>query len=528
MALPPEVVANPPSFLAGFGQRVRVVAGGVRRQDSVARAFEAIDPPPDVIVIHDAARPFVGSATIDRAIDGAIEGGAAIAALPAGDTVKLAHEGQGTARVAATLPRDRVWLAQTPQAFTRDVLMAALAIGAEGGSGTDEAALAEQAGHVVRLVMGDPRNVKITTSVDVDFARAALAYQDHGERHRAGTGMRIGVGFDSHRLVQGRPLILGGVTIPHGTGLAGHSDGDALCHAITDAVLGAASQGDIGRHFPDTDPRWKDADSVALLRQAVAIAERGGIRGRECRCGHDRGRTEAGAARGRDPSPARGGARHRDRRRERQGQDERRDGRNGTRRRHRGPRRCIAHRALMARGLHGSMSQMRVRFAPSPTGHLHVGNARTALFNWLLARGSGGTFILRIEDTDTERSTRASESAILDDLRWLGLAWDEGPDVGGRYRPDRQSERLSTYAEHAAQLLARGAAYDRFCTPEDLDAQRAVALAAGLQPKYAGTRRTLDPGRLPAGASRPASRQRSASSFRPAGRSPSPTPCAAS
>ena len=276
VALPPEVVANPPSFLAGFGQRVRVVAGGVRRQDSVARAFEAIDPPPDVIVIHDAARPFVGSATIDRAIDGAIEGGAAIAALPAGDTVKLAHEGQGTARVAATLPRDRVWLAQTPQAFTRDVLMAALAIGAEGGSGTDEAALAEQAGHVVRLVMGDPRNVKITTSVDVDFARAALAYQDHGERHRAGTGMRIGVGFDSHRLVQGRPLILGGVTIPHGTGLAGHSDGDALCHAITDAVLGAASQGDIGRHFPDTDPRWKDADSVALLRQAVAIAEQAG------------------------------------------------------------------------------------------------------------------------------------------------------------------------------------------------------------------------------------------------------------
>ena len=147
----------------------------------------------------------------------------------------------------------------------------------------------------------------------------------------------------------------------------------------------------------------------------------------------------------------------------------------------------------MARGLHGSMSQMRVRFAPSPTGHLHVGNARTALFNWLLARGSGGTFILRIEDTDTERSTRASESAILDDLRWLGLAWDEGPDVGGRYRPYRQSERLSTYAEHAAQLLARGAAYYCFCTPEDLDAQRAVALAAGLQPKYAGTCRTLDP-----------------------------------
>ena len=138
------------------------------------------------------------------------------------------------------------------------------------------------------------------------------------------------------------------------------------------------------------------------------------------------------------------------------------------------------------------MSQMRVRFAPSPTGHLHVGNARTALFNWLLARGSGGTFVLRIEDTDTDRSTRASESAIHDDLRWLGLTWDEGPDVGGSHGPYRQSERLPIYAEHAQRLLARGAAYYCFCTPEELDGQRAAALAAGSQPKYAGTCRTLD------------------------------------
>jgi nondiscriminating glutamyl-tRNA synthetase len=139
------------------------------------------------------------------------------------------------------------------------------------------------------------------------------------------------------------------------------------------------------------------------------------------------------------------------------------------------------------------MSQMRVRFAPSPTGHLHVGNARTALFNWLLARGSGGTFILRIEDTDAERSTRESASAIHDDLRWLGITWDEGPDVGGPHGPYRQSERLPIYAEHAQRLLARGAAYYCFCTPEELEAQRAAALAAGLQPKYAGTCRTLDP-----------------------------------
>jgi len=168
-----------------------------------------------------------------------------------------------------------VWLAQTPQAFTREVLTAALAFGAQGVSGTDEAALAEQAGHVVRLVAGDTRNIKITTPADLEFARIALANEDHRQQ-AGGDGMRIGVGYDSHRLVQGRPLVLGGVTIPHGTGLAGHSDADALCHAITDAVLGAAAAGDIGRHFPDSDHRWKDADSVALLRQAVAIVAQAG------------------------------------------------------------------------------------------------------------------------------------------------------------------------------------------------------------------------------------------------------------
>jgi nondiscriminating glutamyl-tRNA synthetase len=138
-------------------------------------------------------------------------------------------------------------------------------------------------------------------------------------------------------------------------------------------------------------------------------------------------------------------------------------------------------------------SPPRVRFAPSPTGHLHVGNARTALFNWLLARGAGGTFILRIEDTDAARSTRASESAIQDDLRWLGLTWDEGPDVGGAYGPYRQSQRLAVYADHAARLLAAGTAYHCFCTPAELEAQRAAALAAGAQPKYPGTCRALDP-----------------------------------
>src|SRR5260370_28208092 len=115
---------------------------------------------------------------------------------------------------------------------------------------------------------------------------------------------------------------------------------------------------------------------------------------------------------------------------------------------------------------------MRVGFAPSPTGRLHVGNARTALFNWLLARGQGGTFILRIEDTDVERSTRESEVAILSDLHWLGLDWDEGPDLGGSRGPYRQSERLHLYQSYAKELLTAEHAYYCFCSTAQLDAQR--------------------------------------------------------
>ena len=124
---------------------------------------------------------------------------------------------------------------------------------------------------------------------------------------------------------------------------------------------------------------------------------------------------------------------------------------------------------------------MRVRFAPSPTGQLHVGNARTALFNWLLARGQNGTFILRIEDTDVERSTRESEAAIVADLRWLGLDWDEGPDAGGQHGPYRQSERLHLYASYAQELLNNDAAYYCFCATAQLEAERRDAVAAGIR-----------------------------------------------
>ena len=134
---------------------------------------------------------------------------------------------------------------------------------------------------------------------------------------------------------------------------------------------------------------------------------------------------------------------------------------------------------------------MRLRFAPSPTGQLHVGNARTALFNWLLAKGQGGTFILRIEDTDLERSSRESERAILDDLRWMGLEWAEGIDAGGDHGPYRQTERLHIYRAHAVELLAGGSAYQCFCSAEQLEADRQTALGAGRPPKYVGRCREI-------------------------------------
>ena len=136
---------------------------------------------------------------------------------------------------------------------------------------------------------------------------------------------------------------------------------------------------------------------------------------------------------------------------------------------------------------------MRVRFAPSPTGHLHVGNVRTALFNWLLARRHDGTFILRIEDTDAERSTADSDAMILEDLRWLGLNWDEGPEVGGPVGPYRSSERLGKYQSRARVLLAEERAYYCFCTPEQLEAERKEALANNLPPKYSGRCAQIDP-----------------------------------
>jgi 2-C-methyl-D-erythritol 4-phosphate cytidylyltransferase/2-C-methyl-D-erythritol 2,4-cyclodiphosphate synthase len=174
--------------------------------------------------------------------------------------------------VRETLPRDTIHLAQTPQAFRREVLAAALAYAArEVVEATDEATLAERAGHQVRLIDGETTNIKITTQEDLTMAEALV-------RPAGQAAGRAGVGYDIHRLVEGRPLILGGVTIPFERGLIGYSDADALCHAITEAILGAAAAGDIGRHFPNSDPQWKDASSIDLLRRAAAVVAQCGLR----------------------------------------------------------------------------------------------------------------------------------------------------------------------------------------------------------------------------------------------------------
>jgi glutamyl-tRNA synthetase len=137
------------------------------------------------------------------------------------------------------------------------------------------------------------------------------------------------------------------------------------------------------------------------------------------------------------------------------------------------------------------MGEIRVRFAPSPTGHLHLGSARTALFNWLFARHNGGKMILRIEDTDPERSQPEYETSIMEDLRWLGLDWDEGPDVEGPFAPYRQSQRSQLYMEHARRLVEKGMAYFCYCTPEELEEKKKRALAEGKMPLYDGKCRNL-------------------------------------
>jgi 2-C-methyl-D-erythritol 4-phosphate cytidylyltransferase/2-C-methyl-D-erythritol 2,4-cyclodiphosphate synthase len=277
VALPPDILADPPAYLRVAAKPLLLVSGGERRQDSVSNAFAAVDDTIDAILVHDAVRPFASGDLITRTIVAALESGAAVAAVASRDTVKQVGGAEGGGQyVVQTLPRERIFLAQTPQAFTRRVLRDALALAEQGQDATDEATLAERAGHPVRIVEGEMSNIKITVPEDMAIAEALARGGGDLEPQVVDPGWRIGTGYDLHRLVPGRPLILGGVTIPFDRGLHGHSDADAVCHAITDAVLGAAGAGDIGRHFPDTDPQYHGVSSLDLLQRAVAMARRRG------------------------------------------------------------------------------------------------------------------------------------------------------------------------------------------------------------------------------------------------------------
>jgi 2-C-methyl-D-erythritol 4-phosphate cytidylyltransferase / 2-C-methyl-D-erythritol 2,4-cyclodiphosphate synthase len=270
VALPQEHVdAGSKALRSAIGRPITVVAGGARRQDSVANAFAKTSKTSDIILIHDAARPFVTRDVIHRAIDGAQQHGAAIAAMAVRDTVKHADmaAADGSRLIRTTIPRDSVFLAQTPQAFRREILARALTEGNEVDA-TDESMLVERLGLPVYVVDGDAKNIKITTPEDLKDR-----LEGDGFSRRL---VRIGNGYDLHRLVAGRPLILAGVTIPFELGLDGHSDADIVCHAVTDAILGAAGAGDIGRLFPDTDPKWKGANSIELLKSAVATIREAG------------------------------------------------------------------------------------------------------------------------------------------------------------------------------------------------------------------------------------------------------------
>lgn len=240
------------------------VTGGATRQESVRRGLEALAPhAPSAVLVHDGARPVVPPGTIPALLAALESAPGAIPAQPVSDTLKAGEEGH----IARTVPRAGLFRAQTPQAFRFPALLEAHR--AATAEATDDAQLLEWAGEAVALVPGHETNVKITFPEDLARVEAQMM-----------TAMwpRVGTGYDVHRLVPGRPLILCGVTVPHDLGLDGHSDADVGIHALCDAIYGALAEGDIGRHFPPTDAEWKDADSACFLRHAAGrIAARGGV-----------------------------------------------------------------------------------------------------------------------------------------------------------------------------------------------------------------------------------------------------------
>ena len=242
------------------------VDGGATRQASVHRGLEALgDAPPGFVLVQDGVRPLTDSGTIERVRRALDAGPAAIAAVPVVDTLKRGQDGVS----GGTVDRSGLWRAQTPQGFAYEAILQAHRNAAESEV-TDDAAIAEQAGLPVALVPGSEDNLKVTTEDDLARAEALLSA-------RAGD-IRVGNGFDVHAFGPGDHVTLCGIVIPHDKGLVAHSDGDVGLHAITDAILGALGAGDIGQHFPPSDPRWKGQDSAAFLRHAAGMAAEAGGR----------------------------------------------------------------------------------------------------------------------------------------------------------------------------------------------------------------------------------------------------------
>ena len=258
---------------AGLSKVRKVIVGGATRTHSVLAGLGELSSGAELVAIHDGARPLVSQEVLETVIFRAAECGAAAPAVPVKDTIKQAKGGDGKTvpegcMVENTPDRSTLYAVQTPQCFDRAAYLAALDELDEASARlvTDDCSLFELTGRPVELVRGDYANIKITTREDLP---------------RAGNGgkkMRIGHGYDVHRLVEGRKLILGGVEVPYEKGLLGHSDADVLAHAVMDAVLGAAALGDIGQHFPDTAEEYAGADSLMLARRVAEIVTRHGWR----------------------------------------------------------------------------------------------------------------------------------------------------------------------------------------------------------------------------------------------------------
>jgi len=247
---------------------VKTACGGATRLESVRNGIAAVSPKADVIAVHDAARPLVRAETAWKCMTEAFEHGASVAAIPVKDTVKLADENGET--VAETLDRPRLWAAQTPQCYRADIIRAALKNHADIKDATDESQLVEKDGVAVRLVRSDYRNIKVTTPEDITIAEALMTGNSNNKT------ICTGLGFDTHRMVEGKPLIIGGATIPHNKGLLGHSDGDIVLHAVCDAALGAIAAGEIGLYFPPTDLTIMGISSRVIAEKTIAILKEKG------------------------------------------------------------------------------------------------------------------------------------------------------------------------------------------------------------------------------------------------------------